>query len=131
MFDFLFTGCGNNTNNVVSHEAEQGKTAVFNIYYENLVSAIIEKGYSYEKVNQYDFDNEEANTIGVIYINPNDDLDIISTQIRHCNKKVFQVLITYTITDDSPLDTSEKLASLYDIVLSKIKPNVPKDFLRN
>ena len=103
---FAMVGCENNQEQKT--KTDKSKIATFDISYDEFVSTITKGGYDYKEVNSYNFENEESNAIGVIYINPNDELDIIRTQIRHSHDEVFQVVVSYTITDNSLIDTSEK-----------------------
>lgn len=132
---FCFSSCENdgNSNNVAvtSNDVKDEKIATFDITYDEFISNIANTNYNYKEVGNYNFENEESNSMGVIYMNPDDEFDIIRIQIRHSYGKVFQVLISYTITDDSLVDTSEKLMNLYNIVLLKLKPNAPQNFLEN
>lgn len=130
----LFTmlcGCQRINDENSTSESNVNKITTFDIGYEKLINIIKNNGYSYEEVNEYNFENKEANSIGVIYINPNDNLDIVRTQIRHSYNKVFKITVSYTITEESPMDTSDKLTNLYGIILQSIKPDVPTDFIRN
>lgn len=127
LFCFL-VGCKNIDRDAVVSSETPHTFPTFNTTYSSLVSSIEDMQFDYKEVSRKTY-SDGGDIKGVLYINDENEYDIIRIEIHHHYDKVYYVYVTYEISDTSSLNAGDALVQLYNTILSNIKPDVPNDFI--